>query len=113
MSATAKTTPPRAESGEFTTSASEIAPPGAQPEPEFIGLPSPGRACPYSGLKRGSFYSLIAEGKIKSFVLHRNGAARGRRLVSYRSLMDHLKRLEQEQCASIRADQSAEGSGKQ
>jgi hypothetical protein len=86
--------------GEFTTSAPDAAPALAQHEPEFIGLPPPGRVCPFTGLKRGSFYSLIAEGSVKSFVLRRQGAVRGRRLVSYRSLMDHLKRLEQEQCTS-------------
>ena len=93
-------------SGGCTSSAPDVAPVLAQHEPEFIGLPPPGRVCPFTGLKRGSFYSLIAEGSVKSFVLRRKGAVRGRRLVSYRSLMDHLKRLEQEQCTSAQQKSS-------
>jgi hypothetical protein len=67
-----------------------VASTGAQ-VPTYIGLPPPGATCPYTGLKRGTFYQLIAEGHIKSFVLRRPGRRRGRRLVDYQSLIEHLK----------------------
>jgi hypothetical protein len=65
----------------------------ASQRPEFIGLPSPGASCPFTGLKRGSFYQLIKEGCIKSFVVRRKGRLRGRRLVVYESLIEHLRSL--------------------
>jgi len=61
--------------------------------PEFIGLPPPGATCPFTGLKRGSFYQLIQEGAISSFVVRRKGRLRGRRLVVYQSLIEHLRGL--------------------
>jgi hypothetical protein len=68
--------------------------------PEFIGLPAPGAICPYTGLKRGSFYQLIRERSIKSFVVRREGRLRGRRLVVYQSLIAHLRSLASAQNAT-------------
>lgn len=66
-------------------------------EPEFIAMPSPGRECPYSGLKRGMLYVLEREGLIKTVSLRRKGSARGRRLIVLASLKAYLRGLNAEQ----------------
>jgi hypothetical protein len=77
-----------------------VIPQPTQVEPEFLPLPPPGKVCPYSGLKRGSFYALIHEGAIESIVLRRKGAARGRRLIVFATLRDYLSKLRAEQCGA-------------
>lgn len=68
-------------------------------KPEWIRLPKKGK-CPHCGLSRSSLYALVAPVKtndfrppVKSVVIRNRGAARGIRLISYDSLMDHLSAL--------------------
>jgi len=70
---------------------------GAQ-VPLTIGLPPPGEPCRFTGLKRGTYYQLIAQGAIESFVVRREGKKRGRRLVVYSTVLDYLRHLQAEQC---------------
>ena len=58
--------------------------------PEFIRLPKPGMACPYTGLTRSFLYALVSAGKIKSVSLRERGKARGCRLINYDSLIEFL-----------------------
>ena len=67
-------------------------------KPEFIRLPKPGRRCPWTGLSRSGLNNLIlptaANGyrpPVVSKSLRKRGALRGTRLISYDSLMSHLK----------------------
>ncbi len=66
-------------------------------EPEFIPLPDAKRTCPYSGLTRGTLYTLINEGLIRSVSLRRPGKSRCRRLIVFASLRDYLRKLDAEQ----------------
>lgn len=66
-------------------------------EPEFIPMPPPGKACPYSGLQRGMLYALAKEGLIRTVSLRRKGTTRGRRLIVFASLRDYLRGLNSEQ----------------
>jgi hypothetical protein len=94
--------------GEFTSSPPEVAPVVAQykVEPnEFLPMPGPGQTCPYSGLRRGALYALWRDGEIETVSVRRKGKTRGRRLIVAESLRKYLRRL--------RAEQNAEGSGKQ
>ena len=72
---------------------------GAQ-VPIYIGLPSPGATCPHFGLKRGSYYELIRQGRIKSIVVARPGCKRGRRLLLYESVAQCLQNLAKAQEAA-------------
>lgn len=60
--------------------------------PEWVRTPKPGAVCPWTGLGRSHLYALIAEGRIKSISLRRNGAARGVRLIHLQSVLDLITR---------------------
>ena len=49
------------------------------------------------GIKRGTLYNLIAEGKVKSVVLRRKGNIHGCRLFHLASVSQHLNSLMAEQ----------------
>ncbi len=63
--------------------------------PVFVRLPKTGNLCPHSGLSRSVMYQLCREGKIVSRVLKRSNGTRGCRLVSYQSLVQFLKTVEE------------------
>lgn len=66
-------------------------------EPEFVAMPAPGQACPYSGLKRGALYALAKDGLIRTVALRRKGTTRGRRLIVFSTLKNYLRGLDAEQ----------------
>jgi hypothetical protein len=49
------------------------------------------------GIKRGTLYNLIAEGKVKSVVLRRKGNVHGCRIIHLASVSGYLNSLMQEQ----------------
>ena len=49
------------------------------------------------GIKRGTLYNLMAEGKIKSVVLRRKGNVHGCRLIHLASVSNYLNELMQNQ----------------
>jgi hypothetical protein len=66
-------------------------------KPEYIPIPRVGTKCPYCGLSRSGIYNLIRPTKangykvvVASTVARLPGRSRGRRLVHYASLMNHL-----------------------
>jgi hypothetical protein len=63
-------------------------------EPEFIAMPGPGQACPFSGLKRGALYALAREGVIRTVALRRRNTTRGRRLIVLSTLKAYLRGLD-------------------
>src|SRR5438874_187727 len=95
--------------GGDTTSAPVVAPVRLTTaiEQEFLPMPGPGQVCPYSGLRRGSLYSLWREGEIETIAVRRKGRSRGRRLIVAESLRNYLRRLRQEQCSSADAKETA------
>lgn len=79
-------------------SSADVAPAsGLHAPPEFIPIPPSGIRCPWTGLKRGHIYSLLKAGKIRAISPRGQGAARGRRLLIYDSVMDYFRRLDREQ----------------
>jgi len=83
-------------SGTLTTSVPVAAPVASATgvEPEFIAMPGPGQACPYSGLKRGALYALAREGVIRTVSLRRRNTTRGRRLIVLSTLKAYLRGLD-------------------
>jgi hypothetical protein len=70
-------------------------------KPEFIRLPKPGTAEPYSGLKRSKLNELILPSEINGFkppvrsvCLRNHGQTKGVRLIMFDSLMEYLRGLE-------------------
>jgi hypothetical protein len=61
-------------------------------KPEFIRLPKPGTACPWTGLSRSSINQLVlgAKAPVKSVSLRPRGSLRGVRLIHLQSLLDYL-----------------------
>jgi hypothetical protein len=59
----------------------------ARLEPEFLTITA---ACRFAALGRTVLYQEIRAGRIKSISLRKNGAERGRRLVSVASLRQYL-----------------------
>ena len=49
------------------------------------------------GIKRGTLYNLIAEGKVKSVVLRRKGNVHGCRLIHLMSVSEYLNSLTESQ----------------
>ena len=82
----------------FTTTGVGIPDPGTPPtRPEFCRLPRHAQRCPHTGLSRSALNELIlptaANGfrpPVKSFVLRRNGARTGIRIISYASLVSYI-----------------------
>lgn len=60
--------------------------------PEFIRLPRTGSRCPWTSLSRASLNTLVlgSDAPVKSVVLRQRGANRGVRLISLKSLLEHL-----------------------
>jgi hypothetical protein len=94
------------ETGEFTSSAPDVAlvRVAAPIEFEFLPMPGPGQVCPYSGLRRGALYALWREGLIETISLRRKGRSRGRRLIVAESLKNYLRGLREEQSGKGSAD---------
>lgn len=70
--------------------------------PEFIRLPKGGTQCNWTGLSRSKLNELILPTKankgrppVKSICLRSEGAAKGCRLISLRSLLCHLDKFVQ------------------
>jgi hypothetical protein len=61
-------------------------------QPVFIRLPSPGKLCPYTGLRRTAFYTLLKSGKVKTYTLKQPGSRRGIRLIDFASLVAAIKK---------------------
>lgn len=75
-------------------------------KPEWIRLPQPGTAEPYTGLKRSKLNELILPSDlnshkppVKSICLRNRGQKKGVRLISYDSLMAYLHSLENPEAA--------------
>ena len=49
------------------------------------------------GIKRGTLYNLMAEGRVRSIILRRKGNIHGCRLFHLRSISDYLYKLMEEQ----------------
>ena len=71
--------------------------------PEYIRLPRPGDRCRLTGLSRSTLAELVVpcdannhKPPVKSLLIKKRGAQRGIRLISYDSLLDHLRKLEAE-----------------
>jgi hypothetical protein len=69
--------------------------------PAWTRLPPDGQKCPHTGFDRATIYRLLrrAKGEVKTVVLAGPGKAKGRRLYSPTSLIEHLDRLAAEQLA--------------
>lgn len=66
--------------------------------PEFVRLPRPGFRCPVTGLSRSTLNELVLPSAanefrppVRSHVLRKSGSLRGIRLISLRSLLDHIQ----------------------
>ncbi len=59
--------------------------------PEWIRLPSPGKAEPLTGLRRNVLYDLINARLVRSVSLEKPGTIRGARLIETRSLLSYLR----------------------
>lgn len=57
--------------------------------PVWLRMPSPGRCCTVSGLRRGVLYELARSGKIKTATIKRKSALRGVRLILTSSLLEY------------------------
>jgi hypothetical protein len=75
-------------------------------KPEFIRLPKPGTAEPYSGLKRSKLNELILPSEangfkppVRSICLRNRGQQKGVRLIVFDSLMGYLRSLENPEAA--------------
>lgn len=82
---------------QLPTSVNLTAPP--QIAPEWIRLPAPGKAEPFTGLRRNVLYDLINARLVRSVSIKKPGAIRGVRLIETRSLLSYLDRLANEQAA--------------
>jgi hypothetical protein len=65
---------------------------------EFLRLPKPGQLCPYTGLSRSFINSLVLptnankyKPPVRSFVLRRQGARTGVRIVDASSLFSYIR----------------------
>ncbi len=65
--------------------------------PEWLRLPSPGKAEPHTGLRRSLLYDLIKSRAVKSVAIRKPGCIRGVRLIHGPSLLAYLERLATEQ----------------
>lgn len=72
--------------------------PGTRLTPEFIRLPAPGSACPWTGLKRTALNQLVLpcvenefKPLVRSFVLRKRGQRTGIRLIDFESLVTHIR----------------------
>lgn len=83
-------------------------------EPETIRLPRVGSLCPHTGLTRAALNELILPTErngfkpvVDSYVLKKKGARTGIRLISFSSLMEHIKAHKQQagrnqlECAEV------------
>jgi len=72
------------------------------PLPQFIRLPKPGKRCYWTGLTRSGLNELVlgSSPKVNSVVVSRAGTCRGVRLIHLSSLLEHLHRSMDEQCAA-------------
>ncbi len=66
--------------------------------PEFVRLPRPGFRCSVTGLSRSTLNELVLPSAanefrppVRSHVLRKSGSLRGIRLISLRSLLDHIQ----------------------
>ena len=58
---------------------------------KWIRLPTKGR-CPYTGFSRAGYYTLIAQGRIKSANVREPGKLTGIRLVWLPSVLEYIER---------------------
>lgn len=67
--------------------------PTYQMVPAWVRMPSQGRTCPVTGMKRGLLYALAAEGRIKTALISVNGKteAKGARFINVESVMKLLE----------------------
>jgi hypothetical protein len=72
-----------------------------QRDPEFLRLPKTGTLCPFTGLTRSKMNELVLpcpqnnhKPPVRSVCLRQKGAAKGVRLVVFKSLMEYLHRQE-------------------
>ena len=83
----------------MSTAPPQVLPPRYTP-PTYVRLPRSGTACPYSGLSRSALDLLTRPQEHNGFkppvaskIFKQVGQKKGIRLISYRSLMDWLKKL--------------------
>ena len=86
------------------TSATFTTPP---PAPEWLRLPAPGKAEPFTGLRRNVLYDLINARLVRSVSIKKPGAIRGVRLIEARSLFAYLGNLADEQANTPKAERLA------
>lgn len=71
---------------------------------QWLRLPAPRTRCRLSSLSRTTLCELIERRAIRAIKVRQPGAQRGVVLINRQSLVDHLRRLEAEQCGEADAD---------
>ena len=84
--------------------------------PEFIRLPKPGTADPWTGLSRSTLNILVLPCRengfkppVRSCALRRAGSAKGIRLIDFQSLLTHINSPAKSSCATDKQSPSVGG----